>query len=374
MTKHSLAFLLCMISLIASSQQRRGDLEKVSYKVHTFYYSWYGSPEYDGKYSNWNHPIIPHHKNPTWNNAGAFPGGDDIGANYYPALGCYSSNDPNLISEHFKLIQKAGIGVCVISWWGKNSFGDKSIKKYLNIAQKYGIKIAFHIEPFYKSVEAFREQLEYLYKQYASHPSIFRANNKPLLYVYDSYKIKSKEWSRLLNANGDISLRNTLLDATVIGLWVHRNEGDFFIDSGFDGFYTYFASDGFVYGSTPANWKRLSKFAAKNNLIFIPSVGPGYIDTRIRPWNHRNTRDREKGFYYENMFKSAAILNPDYISITSFNEWHEGTQIEPAIPKTIPGFTYEDYGKDADPLFYIKKTKNLISEYQNSIKAANNGL
>ena len=67
------------------------------------------------------------------------------------------------------------------------------------------------------------------------------------------------------------------------------------------------------------------------------------------------------------MFKSASLLNPDYISITSFNEWHEGTQIEPAIPKTIPGFTYEDYGIDADPLFYIKKTKSLIDEYENSI-------
>ena len=48
----------------------------------------------------------------------------------------------------------------------------------------------------------------------------------------------------------------------------------------FDGFYTYFASNGFTYGCNIKNWNILSKFARNNNLIFAPSVGPGYIDTR----------------------------------------------------------------------------------------------
>jgi hypothetical protein len=26
-------------------------------------------------------------------------------------------------------------------------------------------------------------------------------------------------------------------------------------------------------------------------------------------------------------------VNPSFVAITSFNEWHEGTQIEPAAPK-----------------------------------------
>jgi hypothetical protein len=52
----------------------------------------------------------------------------------------------------------------------------------------------------------------------------------------------------------------------------------------------------------------------------------GYIDTKIRPWNNLNTKERNNGYYYENMFKNAINLkNPSkIISITSFNEWHEG--------------------------------------------------
>ena len=107
----------------------------------------------------------------------------------------------------------------------------------------------------------------------------------------------------------------------------------------------------------------MSEYAEEHNLIFIPCVGPGYIDTRIRPWNEKNTRERDDGQYYERMFIKAVNAKADFIGITSFNEWHEGTQIEPAIPKTIPSFTYENYGEETDPVFYIKKTKELIRKY-----------
>lgn len=58
----------------------------------------------------------------------------------------------------------------------------------------------------------------------------------------------------------------------------HRNE---IRQARFDGFYTYFASESFTYGSTWQNWRSLSRFARLNRMIFIPSVGPGYIDTQV---------------------------------------------------------------------------------------------
>ena len=48
--------------------------------------------------------------------------------------------------------------------------------------------------------------------------------------------------------------------------------------------------------------------------------------------------------------------------ITSFNEWHEGTQIEPAVRKQIPGFTYLDYQPlSAD--YYLKRTADWIGKW-----------
>lgn len=337
--------------------------QSVNPNLHTFYYNWYGNPENDDKYFHWAHDILPHWSDTTWDDAGSFSGGDDIGANFYPSLGCYSSNDTALINTHMNMIRGAGIGVLVITWWGKGSFEDGSISKYLTAAEVHGLKVAFHIEPFYSNVSELKDQLQYIHNSYREHPALYQPHGKPFYYVYDSYKLKAEEWSTLLSDSGKHSIRNTELDATFIGLWVEENEHEFFRSSGFDGFYTYFASDGFVYGSTSSNWKSMGDWAKEYDLIFIPCIGPGYLDTRIRPWNDQNTKLRDGGKYYRNMFESALSSNPDVIGITSFNEWHEGTQIEPSIPKSINGYEYNDFG-DLEPDHYLKMTKEFSKEFK----------
>jgi glycoprotein endo-alpha-1,2-mannosidase len=203
-----------------------------------------------------------------------------------------------------------------------------------------------------------------LAEQYNEHPAVHKYKGKPLLYIYDSGKVKYPEWNKLLAADGELSVRNTETDAWFIGMSERERDSGFILKAGFDGFYTYYASEGFMYGCNSSNWPHMAEFAKQNNLLFIPCPGPGYIDTRIRPWNTRNTESRNDGKYYENMFMNAVKVNPDFIAITSFNEWHEGTQIEPAIPKKLSSYTYEDYGPNTDPMFYIKKTRELIRQFK----------
>ncbi|WP_106914498.1 glycoside hydrolase family 99 protein [Chryseobacterium aurantiacum] len=355
--KNLLLFIVCTFFFSNSFAQQNNSRDQ----VQIFYYGWYGNQSTDGSLQHWNHEIIPHWSNPKWNNLGHYKGGDDIGANFYPALGNYSSSDVNIIKKHMKMMKEAGVGVVILSWLGKDSFTDKSVKNYLDIADRFNLKVAFHIEPFYKNITELRDQLSYLVKSYSKHPAFYKKDGKPLYYVYDSYKIAPEEWSRLLSKDGDKTVRNTELDALYIGLWVEKNDSAFFDKASFDGFYTYFASEGFVFGSTTSNWNFLSTYAKEHKLIFIPCVGPGYSDTRIRPWNEDNFKSRDNGKYYETMFDAAIKVNPEFIGITSFNEWHEGTQIEPAIPKKAGNFTYEDYG--SDPWFYIKQTKQLTNEF-----------
>ncbi|SHG72559.1 glycoside hydrolase family 99 protein [Chryseobacterium vrystaatense] len=352
---------LVLILLICFSPKSIAQAKKSRDQVQIFYYGWYGNPAVDGKYYHWNHDILPHWNNPKWNNLGNYKGADDIGANFYPELGNYSSNDPGIIKQHMKMIKKSGVGVVVLSWLGKDPFVDKSITAYLDIADQFGLKIAFHIEPFYKNITELRDQLSYLVKTYSHHHAFYRKDGKPLYYIYDSYKISPEEWSKLLSVHGEKTVRNTELDGLYIGLWVEEEHASFFEKSNFDGFYTYFASEGFVFGSTVSNWTYLSQYAKDHHLMFIPCVGPGYSDTRIRPWNESNFKSRENGKYYEKMFKAAAKIHPDFIGITSFNEWHEGTQIEPAVPKKTGSFKYEDYGKES--WMYIKETKRLTDQF-----------
>lgn len=340
--------------------QTEKDSNGVDYRVHTFYYGWYGNPENNGGYSAWNSAVFPHWIDTTWNHAEPYTGGDDIGANYYPQLGSYSSTDPATINTHMQQIKEAGIGVVVISWWGSDHYTDKSVQTLLDKAQQSGLKIAFHIEPFYNTIEGLRTQLAYISDNYLQHPAIYKPAGKPLYYCYNPFQLDYRQWDSILNPDNTESIRDTKLDGYFISLWTTQFDGEFAVRSGFDGIYTYFASDGFAYGSTTTNWPGMSDFARKYNLVYIPCVGPGYIDTRIRPWNGKSIKERSTGQYYEQMFEKAVKTDPDFIGITSFNEWHEGTQIEPAVPKTIASYTYEDYGKDTDPSFYIIKTRELI--------------
>lgn len=95
-----------------SLEKKMQDFPEPNYNVHAFYYAWYGNPQFDGKYIHWDHPLLPH-----WDPkvAISYPTGrhkppDDIGTNFYPALGPYSSRDPSVLEEHMQQLLMASVG------------------------------------------------------------------------------------------------------------------------------------------------------------------------------------------------------------------------------------------------------------------------
>uniref|UniRef100_A0A667GSS2 Mannosidase endo-alpha like n=1 Tax=Lynx canadensis TaxID=61383 RepID=A0A667GSS2_LYNCA len=228
--------------------------------------------------------------------------------------------------------------------------------------------VAFHIQP-YKGRDdvTLHDNIKYIIDTYGSHGAFYRYKNSmgkslPLFYIYDSYLTSPEAWAHLLTPNGPHSIRNTPYDGVFIALLVEEGHTHDILAAGFDGMYTYFASNGFSFGSSHQNWKAVKNFCDANNLMFIPSVGPGYIDTSIRPWNNHNTRNRVNGKYYETALQAALTVRPEIVSITSFNEWHEGTQIEKAIPKKTPTRLYLDY-LPHQPNLYLELTRRWAEHF-----------
>jgi hypothetical protein len=134
---------------------------------------------------------------------------------------------------------------------------------------------------------------------------------------------------------------------------------------------SYFASDGFSYGSSISNWQRMNDDMVQSNKVFIPSVAPVRVAGALRctlpaadalscratttPKFGRGTVSgaeigrkgltttpceqvfgimRGTRLMKEFSCRWAAALSlqptPSSITITSWNEWGEGTQIEPA--------------------------------------------
>lgn len=149
----------------------------------------------------------------------------------------------------------------------------------------------------------------------------------PLLRRYDSYHIPPADWAELLTPGGSASLRGTAADGVFIGLWLHAGDGDAqILAGGFDGAYTYFASEAVSWAADPSNWRAMAAWARQHARLFIPSVGPGYDDSRIRPWNAGAARAREGGARYRRWWQAALVAGPAAVSITSYNEcewWEE---------------------------------------------------
>lgn len=348
----------------------------VKYNVHIFYYPWYGNPASDGgSYYHWNHEYLPHwnkDKAAEWPRGKHVPPGD-IGSNFYPKLGCYSSRDESVINQHMAWIRSTNVGTVVVSWYppGQADSQGRSWEQLtpilLDTAEKYQLKIAFHIEPYAnRTVDTLKDNMEYIINKYGNHPAFYyytyKNQKRPLVYIYDSYLISSDEWRRILRTGKSDSVRGTKLDAFYLGLVVKNEDKNILLSSGFDGFYTYFAANDFSYGSTWKNWQTLTGFGRKSKTISSISVGPGYVDDRVRPWNSANSRPRNDGDYYKRAWENALNSNPNIISITSFNEWHEGTQIEPSIPKKISDFKYLDY-TPYDPEYYLSLTNEFVKSF-----------
>jgi len=137
--------------------------------------------------------------------------------------------------------------------------------------------------------------------------------------IPDERREAIREWREVMGA-----LRGSPEDATLFSLYHDPRDNDFVNDAGFDGAYSYFASDGFTRGSSSSLWSLSSRHLAEHGKAFVPSVGPGYDDTAIRPWNVQNTKSRQDGHYYDQMWKAALEISPPHITITSYNEWGEG--------------------------------------------------
>jgi len=145
-------------------------------KVHAFYYPWYGNLQTDKFHYHWNHQQFVKE-----GEAKNYPGGDDVAANFYPKLGCYSSNSDQDLDAHMLMLRRAKAGVISTSWWGKDSYTDKAVPRLLDAAAKHNIKVCFHIEPFPgRNAQSTRDAIVYIIDRYGSHSAFYRyGKDKP---------------------------------------------------------------------------------------------------------------------------------------------------------------------------------------------------
>jgi hypothetical protein len=253
-----------------------------------FYYPWYGTPALDGGWQHWNQNG---HTPPT-----------NLYSRFYPALGPYSSGDPRVVGRQLAEIKAAGIDEIVVSWWGRGSTEDRRLPLILALARRQSVLVAVHLEPYPgRSPASVEQDLAYI-ASLGVHD----------VYVYHPLDFSAADWASVTHAAP--STLRLLAGTDLVG---------FAAAAGFAGVYTY---DFSTYNG--GKFGRICAQAHAAHLICAPSVGPGY-DGR-RAGEPPGGRARANGATYDRLWAAALAASPDIVSITSFNEWGEGTQIEPA--------------------------------------------
>lgn len=316
----------------AESHQPAQEPEKSVFSdlmVGAYYYGWWRKPGVPGGH---------------WRSGGNDPGGNPEYTNT-PVLGEYDSREEEVINRHIAWAKEAGIDFFAVSWWGPNEATDITLKDYyLNARRSYDIKFCIHYEslgrlggpPVDLSDPARRQRFlsdfEYLAETYFNDPRYLRIKGRPVVIIYAvrDYRNADRAFAELktkMRAKGF----DPFLIADVVW-WTEAKDLNWtFLSKYFDAItgYNLYSPDKVAdfKREVASKYQEYKKRAMIEGLAFIPSVMPGFD-------NRKTSQLPRSSEFFEDLWHIASRYFDQelpLIMVTSFNEWHEGTEVEPSL-------------------------------------------
>jgi hypothetical protein len=267
--------------------------------VGVFYYPWYENPNTSGRWRHWDGSgysppatwaacYLPNYPDSAWN----------------PSVQLYDSKDTQVLRWQDRAMARAGVDIAVASWWGIGGYEDAGLAKAIRTCKSVQWCIYYEMEAYGDpAVQKIHDDIKYVLDSYGPTRNYARIDGKWLVLVYgaggDETANRWRQAKALLAAhgygvylNGDKANGRDPWDAVhsyhpvVYQGYTHALpdvDDSAWIAPGFYG----------IADESPRLERSLSKFAsAWNNIIA----------------NRNRCR---------------------FILVETWNEWHEGTSIEP---------------------------------------------
>jgi len=344
-----------------------------------------------------------------------------------PLLGHYSSEAGEVFLQHAAWAREAGVDFFVFDWWPRRPEIGKRIYSHVVRERRLGqMQFALMYESLdlrepddaivpgetdrvvYLTAERtirLKKHWEYLAKYYMADESYLRIDGKAVLFIYATRHLVGPV------AKGFKEARAHVKDRTGIDLYLVGDEAFFNVLSysprgevlllaqgvpnwdrltAFDAITSYnpydekrsehagaAGADRFL-NDVADLYRRYRAVAATVGIRFIPGVLPGYNDRGVRLQENHFVLPRYLDHVGEKSFFSAALqrigfdqLDDVYpiLCITSWNEWNEGTQIEPT--RSSPGTRRDSSHSGADYTqgeYYLGYEMGIINELANQLK------
>ena len=337
----------------------------------------------------------------------------DLASSSMPLLGAYDSRTVPVLEQHARWIVESGVGVVNLSWWRPGSFSDRAVSVVMDVMQAHDLKVAFHLEPYGPDrAEQLLADVRYLLREYGDKRrwDCLYLNRRadgtegPVFKLFATTRPSHEE-----DCHG---VRQVLPEYVDDDRWrwaTDRVREEFapsfpdllllsddswnptrIRDAGFDGVASYDAT------INPTRWLDAALEASRLGLVFSFNVNPGFDSIARRnvapgecyaapsfvpavqtlDWSRAEDRERAaqladrrivETFEYNLWLQTHPWFgNVDtgffLTYITSFNEWHEGTQFEPMRDRgdLAPAERVVGYHNPEDGKYRLRRLRELI--------------
>ena len=275
--------------------------------VWAFYYPWYGA----GNGISWS----------------------DTRLKDQPLSGPYNSESEATILAQIRMAKAAGIDGFIFSW-DSSSNENAALQTMLRLAAQENFKVAIYFESTWKGANMTRDDLLGMFRTFFSNfgndQTYFRIDGRPVIFVYavDSQPVAT--WS-------DIFTTLKLEGHEAFYIAESNNANTSYLEA-FDGIHIYEPN-------TPSQLQTLSVtyrglqlrtrsytflYPGVTRKLWAATVTPGFDDKSLQR-GASNYLPRDNGNTFKQAFAAAVGSDPDWILITSFNEWLENSYIEPSV-------------------------------------------
>jgi Glycosyl hydrolase family 99 len=286
-----------------------------------------------------------------------------------PLLGEYDSRDPAVIDQHYAWAHEYGVGAFFCSWDGPGGYSDGTIRDSLlpspargptQIALLYESLARFPIGPDARihldaaGVQRLVDDFDYIARTYFDLPGYYEIDGRPVVVIYASRVFVGP----LADAIHEI--RQRLETAYGVDPYLIGDEVDWDTAPDPARIRLFDAITGYtLYSRTqPATWtdadflrqvtRRVAQYRAvaeAEGVGFVPGAMPGYDDLGERLGEDHHVLPRTfapagaPSLLQETLGLAGALVDPrlDLLTVTSWNEWGEDTQVEPTAPAAPSG-------------------------------------
>ena len=261
----------------------------------------------------------------------------EIASHFTPLIGPYDSGDPHVLEYHLLLMKLAGIDGVIVDWYGLQNFRDygllhRNTERLVEQAKRLRMKfvICYEDQTIPALIEVGRlknenrvhhasEELEWLNKNWFGLESYVKLDGQPVLLSFGQTGLTDAEWTQCL----------TEMKTPIAYFSLHHRRA-----SAVGAFDWPIPSDGI---GAIKKFEEGSRGWPKSIPVVFPRFKDVYAEAKVHA-SYGEIDDRD-GMTFEQTLERAWNSSAPIIQIATWNDWGEGTNIEPSQE-----FGYRDVG------------------------------